>query len=232
MTRKLEMYKGISVVISTKEIKPEYIEHVKKTCGNPSIEVIAYVNNGSKSLAETYNQGLTDAKNEIVVFCHDDLIFNTSGWGSKLLKHFNGNSEYGIIGVAGTDLLTNGCWWNDRKKMYGVVNHIHNGKKHTNHYSEGFGSRIKQTVVVDGLFIATCRERLKRRFNEQFHGFHFYDIPFCLENHLQGVKVGIVTDIRLTHLSIGMIGEAWVKNLKLFDKIYADKLPCEITTLK
>lgn len=222
------MFKTISVVISTRVISSsDYVEHVRKTSGNPNVEVLMYANDGQYSLAELYNKGLEESKNDIVVFCHDDLIFDTNNWCSKLLKHFN-SSEYGIIGVAGTDYLQTGCWWQHRARMYGVVNHIHNGKRHTNHYSKGFGDDIKPVVVVDGLFMAVCKPRLKATFNELFQGFHFYDIPFCLENHVAGVKIGVVTNIRLTHLSIGAIGEKWTDSYKLFNQIYSDKLPCMI----
>jgi hypothetical protein len=82
--------------------------------------------------------------------------------------------------------------------------------------------------VVDGLFIAVNKQRLKKGFNEDFKGFHFYDIPFCLENALLGVKVGVVTNIRLTHMSIGMISEAWKQNYDQFNATYKPNLPCSL----
>lgn len=227
MIQKLENHKTISVVISTREINVPYIEHIRKTSGNPNIEILSYVNKGDKSLSEIYNTGLKEAKNEIILFIHDDLIFDTNNWCSKLLAHFN-STDYGIIGVAGTDTLLNGCWWSDRSKMYGVVNHIHNGKKHTNHYSAGLGNGIKPVVVIDGLFIAVRKSNLVSNFITKFNGFHFYDIPFCLENYLNGIKIGVITNIRLTHLSVGQISNKWLENKKLFEEIYKNNLPCVI----
>ena len=65
--------------------------HVKTTCGLDKIEVLAYQNQGQQSLTELYNQVLENAKNDIIVFCHDDLIFETNDWGKKILNHFKKN---------------------------------------------------------------------------------------------------------------------------------------------
>jgi len=120
-----------------------------------------------------------------------------------------------------------GKWWetNRRKNMIGIVNHESGGKKWTSKYSEEFGNNIRETVVVDGVFIALSKSRIKHNFIEEFDGFHFYDIPFCFENHLSGVKVGVITNIRITHKSIGQTNEKWEENRELFVKKYGENLP-------
>ena len=82
----------ISVVYCTKEDYPEHIEHIKKTCGVKDVEIIQYINKG-ESLTKFYNQGLKKTKNDIVVFCHDDIIFNTKNWGKKLINHFKNHQH-------------------------------------------------------------------------------------------------------------------------------------------
>ena len=79
--------------------------------------------------------------------------------------------------------------------------------------------------VVDGLFFAVSKSRLKHNFDETFDGFHFYDIPFCYKNHLSGTKVGVITNIRITHKSIGMTNEKWEENKKKFASIFSENLP-------
>ncbi len=91
-----------------------------------------------------------------------------------------------------------------------------------------FNYRVKLTIVVDGLFIAVDKRKLKKNFNEEFKGFHFYDIPFCFENHIEGVKVGVITNIRITHKSIGQTNEQWEENRKLFETKYAKNLPVKL----
>jgi hypothetical protein len=93
----------ITVIFSTREDKPEHIEHIKKTSGiHKGLEVIQYINNGEYSLTELYNKGLDESENNIVIFCHDDIIFDTKNWGKKLLKVIDKNPDYGIIGIAGS----------------------------------------------------------------------------------------------------------------------------------
>jgi len=218
----------ITIAYSTRESKPEFTEYLKKSSGFKKLEVIEKVNNGSKSLAQVYNEVLLEAKTDIVVFCHDDIYFETTSWYNKLLKHFE-RSEFGIIGMAGTTQMpSSGMWWEDRRKMVGIVNHESGGKKWESKYAESLGNSIMETVVVDGLFIAVDKRKIKKNFNEDFKGFHFYDIPFCFENHIEGVKVGVITNIRITHKSIGQTNEQWEENRKLFETKYAKNLPVKL----
>jgi glycosyltransferase involved in cell wall biosynthesis len=218
----------ITIAYSTRESKPEFTEYLKKSSGFKKLEVIEKVNNGEKSLAQVYNEVLSESKTDIVVFCHDDIYFDTNSWYNKLLKHFE-KSDFGILGMAGTTQMpSSGMWWEDRRKMVGIVNHESDGKKWESKYSESLGNSIIETVVVDGLFIAIDKRKIKKNFNEDFKGFHFYDIPFCFENHIEGVKVGVITNIRITHRSIGQTNEQWEENRKLFESKYSKNLPVKL----
>jgi hypothetical protein len=216
----------VTVVISTRKIDDVYLKHVEKMFSHPKTEILIYENDGVNSLTEIYNIGLKDAKNDIIVFMHDDLILETANITPKIVKLFEKHPEYGIIGIAGTDKLTSGRWWDSRDNMFGVVGHLHEGKRHVNHYSKGsFVDVLKRVVVVDGLFFMVDRRRLKKHFNEEFKGFHFYDISFCFENFKEGVKIGVTTKISLTHKSIGMVNKQWEKNKLFFEALYEKELP-------
>jgi glycosyltransferase involved in cell wall biosynthesis len=76
----------ISVVFSTRKIDNNFVEHVKKTCMYKGVEVLPYENNGEYSLTEIYNKGLNEASSDVVIFCHDDILFETKNWGEKILK--------------------------------------------------------------------------------------------------------------------------------------------------
>lgn len=219
----------VSVVISTRQIDDSYVEHVEKMFSHPKTEINIYENDGSNSLSEIYNIGLQDSKNDIVVFMHDDLILGTPNMTPKIVKLFEKHSEFGIIGVAGTDKLTSGMWWQNRENMFGIVGHIHEGKRHVNHYSKGvFNEKLKDVVVVDGLFFMVHKKRIKKQFNEQFEGFHFYDIPFCVDNYMEGVKIGVTTKFDITHKSIGITNKKWEKNKLFFEALYDKNLPLEV----
>jgi hypothetical protein len=216
----------VSVVISTKKRDEEYVSHVRKFFSHPKTQIIIYENNGEMSLAQAYNKGLNDAENDIVVFMHDDLILETKSLTSKIIKLFEKNPEFGIIGVAGTDNLTCGTWWNNREDMYGVVGHINEGKRHVNKYSQrAYNEILKPVVIIDGLFMVVHKKRLKKGFNEEFKGFHFYDLPLCVENYLEGVKIGVTTKIGITHKSIGMTNKNWERNKLFFEALYEKHFP-------
>lgn len=216
----------VSVVISTRKIDESYVSHVKKMFSHPKTQILIYENDGEKSLTQIYNMGLRESENDIVVFMHDDLILETTNITPKIVKMLEKHPDYGIIGIAGTDKLTSGMWWQNRDNMFGVVGHLHQGKRHVNRYSKGvFNDVLKDVVVVDGLFFIVHKNRIKKEFNEEFEGFHFYDISFCVENYLEGVKVGLTTKFEVTHKSIGEVNKKWEKNKLFFEALYGKSLP-------
>jgi glycosyltransferase involved in cell wall biosynthesis len=215
----------ITIGYSTREHNPKFIEYLKKSSGFKKIEVIEKINNGDKSLSQVYNEIIEESTTDIVVLCHDDIYFDTNSWYYKLKTHFE-NSDYGILGVAGTTKMSDtGRWWDYRKSMIGIVNHESGGKKWTSKYSEDLNKSIKETVIVDGLFIALSKSRIKHTFDDEFKGFHFYDVSFCFRNHIEDVKIGVVTNIRITHKSIGQTNEQWEQNREFFIQKYGENLP-------
>ena len=76
----------ITVVYCTKEPNQDHIDHIIKSSGlRNNIQVIEIINNsdskspfytGGESLTKAYNRGLEQAKNDVVVFCHDDTRSN------------------------------------------------------------------------------------------------------------------------------------------------------------
>ena len=207
---------SLSIVLSTKKESPEYIEILKKSSGVHNVEILCYENPGTHSLTELYNKGLDESKNDIVLFCHDDLKFDTPNWGRKLLKHFK-KSDYGILGVAGTRYMPmSGKWWEIQSEMIGQVWHEHQGKRWLSTYCPRFGDGIINSVLVDGLFFAVDKNKLTNRFDEGIEGFHFYEIDFCVKNYLNKTKIGTISNIDITHLSIGQTNMEWENNRKKF----------------
>lgn len=219
----------VSIVYCTRQTNPEHKEHLIKSSGlHKHVEVIEIINNG-ESLTHAYNRGLKQAKYDIVVFCHDDITIETKQWGNKLIKLFDKNPEYGIIGVAGSkNMPVSGQWWENRSKMFGRVAHTHEGKTWLSAYSDDLGQNLEEVVVVDGVWFATHKNRIKKTFNEEVEGFHFYDVTFAFENFLEGVKNGVTTIIRINHQSIGMTNESWEKNRVIFSETFKDSLPVNV----
>lgn len=222
----------ITVGYSTRKHNPEFIEYLKISSGLKNIEVIEKINTGNKSLSQTYNEIISESKTDIIVLCHDDIYFDSKKWGEKVLKQFQ-KTNYGILGVAGSTFLPeSGQWWEDPSKMVGIVNHESNGKKWESRYSEDIGIKIQKTVIVDGLFIAIDKNKIKKTFDENVKGFHFYDVNFCFNNFLEGVNIGVIFNVRITHKSIGQTNEQWNENRKIFAETFKNQLPSKINLKK
>ncbi len=220
----------ITIGYSTRTSNPTYKEYLQKTCMYKEVQIIEKINNGDKSLSQVYNEILEESEHDIVVLCHDDLEFDTKNWGEKVLKSFEKNPEYGILGLAGTKFLDkSGQWWIVPQTMYGIVNHKHEGKKWTSTYSPHINDKIEETIIVDGLFIAVDKTKIKHKFDVSIDGFHFYDLGFCLPNFLDGVKIGVTFNNRVTHLSIGQTNQQWETNRVNFAEKYKEYLPIDIT---
>jgi hypothetical protein len=104
----------ITVGFSTRQSNPNFVEYLRESSGIRNIVVIEKINNGEKSLSEVYNEILNESRTDIVIFCHDDIYFDSKKWAEKILKHFD-KTDYGILGVAGTTCMPkSGMWWEDR----------------------------------------------------------------------------------------------------------------------
>jgi len=219
---------SVVVVFSShlgEEKNQEFINHIHKTIGCVH-GVIRYENYNEFSLPELYNKALKENSkdNTIMVFCHPDIKVKTKNWGRVLLNHFN-NSEYGIIGLAGTTYLgASGMWWEDKKTMFGIVNHTDGEREWESRFSPPIQG-IQPVVTVDGVFVAVDPGKLEHGFDEKYGKFHFYDLGFCVPNYLDGVDLGVISSIRIVHSSVGITNEDWEVNRIKFAEEYKDELP-------
>lgn len=220
---------NIVVVFSshfTNEENEKFIKHINNTIGVKH-KTVCYTNFNQFSLPQVYNSAIKEHndENSIMVFLHCDLIIKTPNWGKILLNKFN-NSNYSIIGVAGTTFLDkSGCWWTDRSKMLGIVSHTNGVSEWVSEYSPERKGIITPVILIDGLFMAVDCNNIKHQFDEEFKGYHLYDISLCFPNVLDGINIGVTTDIRILHKSIGQTNEQWEANRLQFAEKYKDNLP-------
>jgi len=221
----------IAVIFSSHlgdEKNNEFINHIHKTIGVKH-DVICYTNYNQYSLTSIYNKAIKEYNREniIMIFAHPDITIKTENFGKILLHRFN-HTDFSIIGVAGTTYLhDNGVWWHDRSRMFGIVEHTNGISTWVSEYAPPRKGYIKPVVVIDGVFIATDCNNIIHQFDEEFKGYHFYEIPMCLNNYLDEINIGVTTDIRILHNSIGMVNEQWELNRQQFIEKYKDELPIE-----
>jgi hypothetical protein len=225
--------KDITIVVSSRksdEESNEFIESIKNTVGCKA-NVVFVVNDNSMGLSKLYYTMLMNEQieSDIIIFCHDDIEFLKKGWGDEVIRLFNKNKKFGIIGVAGSaEFDERGAWWN-YKRRYGQVLHKSNGKSWLTAFSPLLDKDLEEVCVIDGLFIAVKRSRITKNFDPELPGFNFYDIDFCLANFLDGkTKIGVTTNIRLAHRSVGELTQNWYDNRDIINEKYGDAYPIKV----
>lgn len=217
------MKNNVVVVFSShlsEELNQNFINHIDETIGVKH-KTVCYPNHDQFSLPQIYNDALKNhyVENCVFVFCHNDIIIKTKNWGKVLLNHYN-NTDFSIIGVAGSTFVpASGMWWEDRSKMYGIVEHTNGLSEWVSEYSTPFYG-VKPTVMVDGVFMSADPDGIRAHFNENYGKFHFYDMSFCVDNYLENCNIGVTTSIRVFHKSIGQTNQSWELNRQKFVNEY------------
>lgn len=141
-------------------------------------EVLVQENYPSAALA--YNAGLRRAKNELVVFIHQD-VFLPERWLTQLkyaVDHLNRkNSRWGVLG----------CWGARA-----------DGTKCGHVYSSGLGilgAALEQPAPVQTLdeIVLILRKSSGLVFNESLSGFHFYGTDICMSALTQGLHAYVIS---------------------------------------
>lgn len=227
------MENSIAVVFCSRKESNEnkgFIEHIRETCGCDT-HVYSIHNPDGVSLSKIYADMVVsdDIDANVIVFIHDDIEFLRDGWGKEILRLFNENEEYGIIGVAGSAQFDErGAWWN-YDKIFGQVLHRSEGKSWLTAFSPLLKKDLQEVAVIDGLFIAVHKKRISENFDRNLSGFDMYDISFCLSNLIDNkCKIGVTTNIRIAHNSVGKLKESWFKNRDIINEKFGEHYPIDV----
>jgi len=164
-------------------------------------------------LPAVYNTAIREAAGapDILVFVHDDVHLCDFFWPRRLLEALR---QFDIVGVAGNRRrvarqpawhLTRdekGEWvWDSRDNLSGMVGQ---GAGFPPQRVVYYGEPQREMELLDGVLLAARGERLAQRrvtFDERF-GFHFYDLDFCRQARLAGLRLGTCA-LALVHESGG-----------------------------
>lgn len=169
-----------------------------------------------RSISMAYNYGSFQAKSEILVFVHEDVIFHTNNWGKILIDYFDTLQNPGVLGVAGSSYLpiSPSDWWVS-DQQYVHTNFLSNTKGGA--CVGGVLNRVgeqepKKVFSLDGMFLAMKKSVWEEfPFNESLEGFHGYDTSICYRVS-QKYQNYFVPGILLEHFSKGYPNEIWLKN--------------------
>ncbi|MBZ4036563.1 glycosyltransferase family protein [Flavobacterium sp. 17A] len=219
----------LSIIICsrTKSISNDLVNNINQTIGIEHELVVIDNSNNEYSIFEAYNIGLTQSKNQLICFLHDDIHFITQNWGKIVVEIFQKNKDIGLIGIAGAKSKTKmpSAWWDcANEDLYmNIYQHLRDGRKE--HWYKGFtNNALEDVVAIDGVFMAARKDN-SIIFNTKLSGFHNYDLNFSFEYLKNRYRVVVTKEILLEHLSIGILNESWYKSTLQIHELYRNFLP-------
>ena len=176
--------------ITTFDLKPTY----KNTSG----------------LCDVYNNYFTPEnfkKYDCILFVHDDVFIDSINFLVEIRNLFK--LGFDVVGLAGGSKIQvkKPCLWHllcKRDSLSGIVSHYQNN---TDYAPTIFGPTPKPVILLDGLFLAVRTKSIakkKIKFDKNIKGFHHYDLKFCLDCYLAGLRL-TTAPIHVIHESPGLL---------------------------
>ena len=221
----------ISVIVCS--IKPQFLEqlklNIKKTIG-VAYELLAYDNReGRRGICEVYNELAKCVRYEIICFAHEDILFETHGWGKILLNTIS-NNNIGAVGVAGSkykSAFLSGWYTGNKKFDCANISHKFSNRVEKIYLASVEEAKTEEVVCHDGVFIC-CKKELWQLvlFDEvNLKGFHFYDIDFSLRA-AKIFNVAVTYEIDIIHVTEGGdFGNDWIETAINYHQFRRSLLP-------
>lgn len=180
-------------------------------------------------LCKVYNRYLTSKYLDLydcVLFVHDDISIDSVFFLKSIRNLFK--QGFDVVGLAGGSKIQikKPALWHLLCKpgsLSGVVSHYTEGEDYC---QTVFGPAPKPVVLLDGLFLAVRTKSIKQtqvKFDIKLTGFHFYDLKFCFDCHVAGLRL-TTSAIHVIHESPGLtqITEEYSKSEEYFYNTLVD----------
>jgi hypothetical protein len=180
-------------------------------------------------LPALYNRAIEECADDpaLLLFIHDDVWLNDFYWHARIAQ---GLQAFDVLGVAGNRrrlprqpgwaFVDDSFTWDERSNLSGCVGH---GKGFPAPLSL-FGPSGQSCKLLDGLLLAADSRVLHEkglRFDPAF-AFHFYDMDFCRQAELRGLRMG-TWPLSVVHESGGAFGTpAWRSAYRGYLEKYGD----------
>ncbi|MDR1462736.1 MAG: glycosyltransferase family protein [Azoarcus sp.] len=213
------------VICSINPLKfAEVSEMYESLLANFHFEIIGI--RDARSLAEGYNRGLRQARGDIVIFSHDDILILDPNFAQKISARLQ---DFDILGFAGTRYLESEYWWKmDIPWASGAIANTHGDSINLSVWNTDPWPVVDGIQAIDGLCIMARQETAREiGFDATvFDGFHLYDLDFSFSAWRASKKLGVCCDIPIIHASFGNFGEIHQKYARLFRAKHQNALPC------
>lgn len=204
-------------------------------------ELIVFENSsGERGICSIYNEGARKAQFDLLCFVHEDVHFETSGWGVKIATAFASNNKLGLLGVAGgtyKSMAPSSWFCYDGYPWLNQISVIQQFKydtgRQTVDHSLGHKTNTqKRVATLDGVLLCSRKSIiLKYPFDESLlTGFHGYDIDISLTIG-QHYQVIATSQILITHFSDGHYGINWLESTLLVHRKWKHIFPVKTEPL-
>jgi len=178
------------------------------------------VQEGFSSAAKAYNDSIDHASNDLLIFCHQDIIL-PEGWLSQLQSALDSltvsDPNWGVLGVYGK--TQDGRGWG----------HV---------YSSGrdvIGEPLEKPVLIQRLdeIVLIFRKSSGLRFDADLPHFHFYGTDICLQAAKRGMKSYTISAfcIHNTHQPLVLPSEFY-ECCRYVKRVWKNYLPIQTTCLR
>lgn len=224
----------ISIIICSRkaDISQELKDNIAATIGCEYELCVIDNSRNEYNIFTAYNEGVRRAKGDILCFMHEDIIYHTNNWGRNVYTAFE-DKDIGLIGIMGGGYLpAYPASWITTHVMAGqnLQGYTENGVYKTRYYSfiDRFGqSDFMEVAAVDGMWfcIPTWIMRNIEFDSISYDHFHCYDLDICMQIHMLGKKVGVLSNVLIEHKSGGNMNKKYFEQLDVFYHKWQDKLP-------
>ncbi|RYE14381.1 MAG: glycosyltransferase, partial [Sphingobacteriaceae bacterium] len=159
------------------------VASVDDTIGLPYEVIVIDNSKGAYGICEAYNIGAAKAQYDLLCFMHEDIRFQTTGWGQVVVDTLR-DPTVGVLGVTGGQyqVAAPAAWWGCGLDFCreNVLNLFPDGHTELD-LRNPEGQQLTDVAVVDGLWMCSRKEVWQKYpFDSRtFTEFHFYDVDYC-----------------------------------------------------
>ncbi len=172
------------------------------------------------SAAKAYNDAIDRAANDLIVFCHQDIVL-PEAWLFQLQRALDdlavADPKWGVLGSYGK--TQDGRGWG----------HVYSSGR------EAIGEPLPRPVAVQTLdeIVLILRKSSGLRFDDSLPHFHFYGTDICLRAAERGMKSYAVSAfcIHNTHQTL-VLPEEFYECCRYIKQVWKSRLPIQTTCVR
>ena len=216
----------ISIIICCRheEISPQLKENIQSTIfcdSSHEYQIIVIDNhNNQYSIFEAYNRGVQVSTGDILCFMHDDIEYQTVGWGDKVVSLFE-DSNIDACAVIGSSYLRKAPTYTNHGR-FSCMNMIYEGNRTSIN-----ADKVRPIVVFDGFWFCVRKRCFQHVYfdDQTYGGFHFYDMDTALQLFHAGYHTVFIPDVFIFHSYGANFNNQWLDNSFAFYHKWKGLLP-------